>query len=202
MPDPAPWECPRCHCLFERPGYGHEPCGDSAAVILAEAKRTADALAFACRVPDKVPDFSACGGPAAEAYWSYFTPARVASFLAAVEAVLELHHPKPLYGLAFGGLGQDKPLCAHDPDTDPDAHFEGDDGYWYCRDKITAQACAQCADEDAADLWAEWPCPTYLAITSALTGEQATEPPQTEDDRRAAAEALTALRERLAGDGN
>jgi hypothetical protein len=35
VPDAAPWECPRCHCLFERPGYGHEPCGDPAAAILA-----------------------------------------------------------------------------------------------------------------------------------------------------------------------
>jgi hypothetical protein len=26
MADTAPWECPRCHCLFERPGFGHEPC--------------------------------------------------------------------------------------------------------------------------------------------------------------------------------
>jgi hypothetical protein len=23
----AAWECPRCHCLFERPGFAHEPCG-------------------------------------------------------------------------------------------------------------------------------------------------------------------------------
>ena len=89
-PDPAPWECPRCHCLFERPGFGHEPCGDPVSVTLAEAKRIADTLAFACRIPDKVPDFTACGGPAAEAYWAYFTPARIVSLLAAIEAVLKL----------------------------------------------------------------------------------------------------------------
>lgn len=23
---PDPWECPRCHCLFELPGFHHEPC--------------------------------------------------------------------------------------------------------------------------------------------------------------------------------
>lgn len=42
-----------------------------------------------------------------------------------MERVLELHQPKLLYGLAFRGLNGDKPLCGHDPDTDPDAHFEG-----------------------------------------------------------------------------
>jgi hypothetical protein len=33
MPDtadtPEPWECPRCHCLFERAGLDHEPCRTS-----------------------------------------------------------------------------------------------------------------------------------------------------------------------------
>ena len=56
---------------------------------LAEAKRIADGLAFACLMPGRTPDFSFCGGPAAEAYWNYFTPARVSSLLAAIEAVLE-----------------------------------------------------------------------------------------------------------------
>lgn len=92
--------------------------------------------------------------------------------LAAVRKVLALHHAKPVYGLAFGGLDQDKPLCGHDPDTDTDAHFEADDGYWYCRDKITGQVCAQCADEDQADLWAEWPCPTVTAITREVLGRE------------------------------
>lgn len=23
---PDSWECPRCHCLFERAGFDHEPC--------------------------------------------------------------------------------------------------------------------------------------------------------------------------------
>ena len=40
------------------------------------------------------------------------------------------------------------------------------------------------------------------AITAALTGDSESEPPQTEADRRAADEAIKALRERLAGDGN
>src|SRR5512146_79285 len=57
---------------------------------LARAKRIADGLQFACRLPDRKPGFTACGGPAAEAYWEYFTPARIASLLAAIEAPLKL----------------------------------------------------------------------------------------------------------------
>ena len=67
---------------------------DDLAPTLAEAKRIANGLQFACRLPDKVPDFTFCGGPAAEAYWSYFTPARISSLLAAIEglnAALERH---------------------------------------------------------------------------------------------------------------
>ena len=66
------------------------PDDDRVASTLAEAQRIADALGFACRIPDKTPDFFACGGPAAEAYWAYFTPARISSLLAALEAVLKL----------------------------------------------------------------------------------------------------------------
>ena len=63
---------------------------DDLAAALAEAKRVADTLQFACMMPGKTPDFTFCGGPAAEAYWNYFTPARISSLLAAIEAVLEL----------------------------------------------------------------------------------------------------------------
>ena len=63
---------------------------DDLTSTLAEAKRIADSLQFACRIPDKTPDFTACGGPAAEAYWAYFTPARVSSLIAAIEAPLKL----------------------------------------------------------------------------------------------------------------
>ena len=58
---------------------------------LAKATQIADALGFACRIPDRKPDFFACGGPAAEAYWDYFTPARVVSLVAALEAALGFH---------------------------------------------------------------------------------------------------------------
>lgn len=59
---------------------------DDPGAELAKAKRIADGLQFACRIPDRKPDFTACGGPAAETYWEYFTPARIASLLAAVQA--------------------------------------------------------------------------------------------------------------------
>ena len=88
--------------------------------------------------------------------------------VAALEAVLGLHQPTPIYGMADDGK---KSLCDHPFGEDTDAHFEGDDGYWYCRDKKTGERCSSCADEDQADLWEEWPCPTYLAITRALNGE-------------------------------
>ena len=66
------------------------PDADRVAATLAGAKRIADGLQVACRIPDKTPDFTACGGPAAEAYWDYFTPARISSLLAAVEAARKL----------------------------------------------------------------------------------------------------------------
>ena len=63
---------------------------DDLAATLAGAKRIADGLQFACRSAAYTPDFTGCGGPAAEAYWDYFTPARIVSLLAAIEAVLKL----------------------------------------------------------------------------------------------------------------
>ena len=60
---------------------------------LAEAKRVAYGLQSATRMLGLVPDFTGCGGPAAEAYWEYFTPARISSLLAAAEAALKLHQP-------------------------------------------------------------------------------------------------------------
>lgn len=63
---------------------------DTLGAELAKAKKTASDLQSACRIPDRKPDFTACGGPAAEAYWDYFTPARVISLLAAAAEVLRL----------------------------------------------------------------------------------------------------------------
>lgn len=54
---------------------------------LAEDKSVADGLMFACRIPEKKPDFFACGGPAAEEYWRRFDPRRM---LAEVEGTTRL----------------------------------------------------------------------------------------------------------------
>jgi hypothetical protein len=58
---------------------------DDLTSTLAEAKRIADGLQSACILPGKTPDFTACGGPAAEAYRAYFTPARITALLGALE---------------------------------------------------------------------------------------------------------------------
>lgn len=93
-----------------------------AAALLAEAQRIADALGFACRIPDKVPDFFACGGPAAETYWSYFTPARITSLLAAIEALTSaLTRHRPWFvndaGVRICGGCLDPAPCKDDPDV-------------------------------------------------------------------------------------
>jgi hypothetical protein len=112
--------------------------GDTLAAVLAESKRIADGLQFACRRIDATPDFTACGGPAAEAYWEHFTPARVSALLAAVEAALKLHRPID--------RGRVMNCC---------------------------EGCEMVNGEFHEDCCHEWPCPTYGAITSALTGKEA-----------------------------
>lgn len=57
---------------------------------LEEGRRIADGLQFACRDPERSPDFFACGGPAAERYWEHFNPARISALLAALDAALKL----------------------------------------------------------------------------------------------------------------
>ena len=191
-PDPAPWECPRCHCLFERPRFGHEPCGDPVSVTLAEAKRIADTLAFACRIPDKVPDFTACGGPAAEAYWAYFTPARITSLLAAIEAVLELHQPGRIKVFGYTCKSHEQHRFFSITSTEAgDVRACGQ-----CTATVY-NACTGCGPQVSVDA-----CPVREAVTTALTGDSETGDHRTEAERRAADEALEALRERLAGDGN
>lgn len=104
---------------------------------LTEAKRIADGLAFACLMPGRTPDFTFCGGPAAEAYWNYFTPARISSLLAAFDAVLKEHRPID--------RGRVLRCCA---------------------------GCEAFNDGFHEDCCHEWPCPTYDAITTALTGKE------------------------------
>jgi hypothetical protein len=89
--------------------------------------------------------------------------------LAVVDAVLELHRPEQLYEWVRRAGG--KFPCGHDLDRDWPQHFEGADGMTYCRDKPTVVVCAVCADGPANDLMAEWPCKTYLAISTELLGE-------------------------------
>jgi len=75
---------------------------DDLTATLSEAQRIADGLQFACRIPDKTPDFTSCGGPAAEAYWAYFAPSRLSAFLRALDAVLKL--TGEARGVHWGGL--------------------------------------------------------------------------------------------------
>lgn len=53
-----------------------------------EDKRAAEALIAAVKLPGKLPDFSGCGGPAAEAYWQRFDPAREVEKVAAIQLVI------------------------------------------------------------------------------------------------------------------
>jgi hypothetical protein len=118
-----------------------------AAAFLAEAKRIADGLQFACRLPDKKPDFTAGGGPAAETYWEYFHPARIVSLLAAVEAATRLHSKWEIRE-DDGEGALERLICRHCCAADGGGQTEG------------------CADEHAAGNC--WPCPTYRAITAEL----------------------------------
>jgi len=64
-----------------------------AAARLAEDKERADGLLTACRIPDRLPDFRSCGGPAAEVYWERFTPVRALAEVHAKRLVLAGHLP-------------------------------------------------------------------------------------------------------------
>lgn len=72
-----------------------ETSSDPAAIIafvkarLAEDDERARGLQFACRIPEKIPDFTAAGGPAAETYWAHFTPQRMARELEAARRLLD-----------------------------------------------------------------------------------------------------------------
>lgn len=124
------------------------PADDPLTAALEEGQRIADALAFACRDPARKPDFFACGGPAAEAYWDYFTPARISSLLAAVRAVLELHQPVTTNGGWLEGREwQECEECG--PNNENSGVFA--------------------APGDGEEFW---PCPTVEAITRELSGKE------------------------------
>ncbi len=77
---------------------------------LAEDRERAEGLLFACKLPDKVPDFGSCGGPAAEVYWGHFGPRRMLDEVAAKRAIastaagLAANHDKPLSIVGEGML--------------------------------------------------------------------------------------------------
>lgn len=58
---------------------------------LAADDRIADDLAFACKIPDRVPDFTGAGGPAAEQFWGRFTPVREVLEAEAKRQILALY---------------------------------------------------------------------------------------------------------------
>lgn len=65
---------------------------------LAEGEVRANGLFFACRIPGKLPDFSACGGPAAAAYWQHFTPDRLLAEIQSTRRLLaEIQRMPHLY---------------------------------------------------------------------------------------------------------
>lgn len=136
---------------------------DPASATLTEAERIANGLQNATRMLGLTPDFTGCGGPAAEAYWSYFTPARILSLLAAVEAVLERH------------ACRDKPvrthhICsAHGPLGDDEGYTEACPDCFITEKHVCATCRHTCPDDD------EWPCAEYLAIRAALAGAQLSE---------------------------
>jgi hypothetical protein len=63
------------------------------AARMAEDVAVADGLQTATRIPGQVPDFTAAGGPAAEAYWQQFDPARMLHGLDALQRILTRHAP-------------------------------------------------------------------------------------------------------------
>jgi hypothetical protein len=72
--------------------------------------------------------------------------------------VKQLHREDKLY---LSVSDEDHPdVCPHDPEQDWDAHFEGDDGIWYCTSRPAGSEC-RCGKE--------WPCEEYAAVLGALT---------------------------------
>ena len=99
--------------------------------------------------------------------------------LGAAFIVMQLHREDKLY---LSASDEDHPsACPHNPESDWDEHFEGDDGVWYCTSRPAGSEC-RCG--------AEWPCGEYVDVLAALTGRW--------DDRE---QILTALTGKEAGDG-
>lgn len=87
---------------------------------LAEDKHFADGLMFACRIPEKVPDFGACGGPAAEAYWRHFDPRRMLQEIeGARKLVAEAKATPHLYVEGDSWFSCSQAVVWGDEDTEP-----------------------------------------------------------------------------------
>lgn len=87
----------------------------------------------------------------------------VTNFMDALEAVLDLHQPRTIYG--------HEDMCDNEDDHHIQfRHFETEFGEWMCRDIDTDESlCASCLDGDG---WASsWPCDTWTAITEKLEGK-------------------------------
>jgi hypothetical protein len=89
--------------------------------------------------------------------------------LAGVEAALKHHQPVQLHGEAEDSKGN--ATCGHGQDYDGDAHYEGDDGLWYCESLPGPVACSGCPGSPDGE-YADWPCAEYNAILAALTGKE------------------------------
>jgi hypothetical protein len=90
--------------------------------------------------------------------------------LKALEAALKHHQPVQVHGTAEDSKGN--VTCGHGPDYDGDAHYEGDDGLWYCESLPGPVACSGCPGSPDGE-YADWPCDEYKAILAALTGKEA-----------------------------
>lgn len=88
--------------------------------------------------------------------------------LKAIGAVLDVHVPAGGYGPAADKGHPD--ACPHDPGKDWDAHFLADSGSRVTADVLLCESvpAGQFCQEDEQD----WPCATYEAIMTALTGEE------------------------------
>ena len=111
--------------------------------------------------------------------------------LAAVERVLELHQPGRVKVFGYTCKRHENHRFFSITRT------EADD-VRACRDCTATvySSCTGCGPQVSVDA-----CPVREAVTTALTGDSETGDHRTEAERRAADEALEALRERLAGDG-
>ena len=111
--------------------------------------------------------------------------------LVAVERVLELHQPGRIKVFGYTCKSHEQHRFFSITSTEAgDVRACGQ-----CTATVY-NACTGCGPQVSVDA-----CPVREAITAALTGDSESEPPQAEADRRAAGEALEALRAKLAGEG-